>query len=160
MYLPGDLVLADRGFNIHDSIGLMCAEVKFPASTRGKKQLSKMEVDTSRQLARVWIQVERVTGVVRLKYTTPQSTLPVNFVMYNELESTSAIDKVVLFVVLHAMAANQFHLLTNLCFIKHCQCKTIYGFHEIDMHIVASIVFFFLLFSRQSGQYYYKYALQ
>ena len=53
--LPGYVVLADRGFNIHDSVGLMCAEVKLPAATRGKKQLSKMDVNTSRQLARVWI---------------------------------------------------------------------------------------------------------
>ena len=47
--LPGDVVLANRGFNIHNSVGLMCAEVKLPAC--GKKQLSKMDVDTSRQLA-------------------------------------------------------------------------------------------------------------
>ena len=43
--LPGDLILADRGFNIHDSAGLYCAQVKVPPYTRGKKQLSKAEVD-------------------------------------------------------------------------------------------------------------------
>ena len=89
-------MLADRGFNIHDSVGLMCAEVKLPASTRGKKQLSKMDVDKSRQLARVRIHVERVIGVVRQKYTILQSTLPVNFIMCCDSENTSAIDKVVL----------------------------------------------------------------
>ena len=94
--LPGDVVLADRGFNIQDSVGLMCAKVKLPASTRGKKQLSKMEVDTSCQLARVRIHIEQVIGVVRQKYTILQSTLPVNFIMCQENESTSAIDKVVL----------------------------------------------------------------
>ena len=36
---PGDLVLADRGFNIGDTVALMCAEVKIPAFTRGKSQL-------------------------------------------------------------------------------------------------------------------------
>ena len=40
-------MLADRGFNIHENAGLHCAEVKLPASTRGKKQLSKADVDTS-----------------------------------------------------------------------------------------------------------------
>lgn len=29
--LPGDLVLADHGFDIRDSVRLMCAEVKIPA---------------------------------------------------------------------------------------------------------------------------------
>ena len=93
--LPRDVVLVDRGFNIHDSIGLMCAEVKLPASTHGKKQLSKMDVDTPRQLARVRVHIERVIGVVR-QYTILQSTLPVNFIMCSEKESTSAIDKVIL----------------------------------------------------------------
>jgi hypothetical protein len=40
--LPGDIVLADRGFDIQDSVGLHCAEVKIPAFTRGKKQLSPL----------------------------------------------------------------------------------------------------------------------
>ena len=33
--LPGDLVLADRGFTVQDSVGVYCAEVKVPAFTRG-----------------------------------------------------------------------------------------------------------------------------
>jgi len=33
--LPGDLVLADRGFNVQDAIGLRCAEVKLPPFTKG-----------------------------------------------------------------------------------------------------------------------------
>ena len=42
--LPGDLVLADRGFTIQDSVGLHCAEVKTPPFTKGKKQLSRCEI--------------------------------------------------------------------------------------------------------------------
>ena len=34
--LLGDLVLADRGFTIQDSVGLHCAEVKTPPFTKGK----------------------------------------------------------------------------------------------------------------------------
>lgn len=37
--LPGDLVLADRGFTIKDQVGLYCARVETPAFSRGKKQL-------------------------------------------------------------------------------------------------------------------------
>ena len=65
--LPGDLILADQGFNIQDSAGLYCAEVKLPPFTRGKKQLSKAEVDVSRKLSHVRIHVERVIGLVRQK---------------------------------------------------------------------------------------------
>ena len=34
---PEDVILADRGFNIHDSVSLYCAKVKLPPFTRGKK---------------------------------------------------------------------------------------------------------------------------
>ena len=74
--LPGDLVLADRGFTIQDSVGMYCNEVKIPPFTREKRQLSKFEVDTSRQLSRVRIHVERVIGVLGQKYTILNSILP------------------------------------------------------------------------------------
>lgn len=57
---PGDLILADRGFNIHEAAGMFCAEVKIPPFTKGKKQLTPREIDRSRQLSRVRIHVERV----------------------------------------------------------------------------------------------------
>ena len=53
--LPGNLILADRGFDIHESANLFCAQVKIPPFTKGKNQLSKTEVDNSRQLSRVRI---------------------------------------------------------------------------------------------------------
>ena len=94
-FQPEDVILADTGFNIHDSAGMYCAEVKLPPFTRGKKQLSKKEVDVSWRLSRVRIHVERVIGVVRQKYTILQSTLPINFIMCSETKEISAIDKVV-----------------------------------------------------------------
>jgi hypothetical protein len=56
--LHGDLILADRGFTIHDAARLYWAEVKIPAFTKGKPQLSKQEVDTTCELAHVCIHVE------------------------------------------------------------------------------------------------------
>ena len=47
--VPGDLVLADRGFDISESVGLMCAEVKIPSFTKGKQQLSPMEVEGTKK---------------------------------------------------------------------------------------------------------------
>ena len=37
---PGDVILADRGFDIQESVGLFCSTIKIPAFTKGKKQLS------------------------------------------------------------------------------------------------------------------------
>jgi len=36
-------MLADRGFDIKDCVGLYCATVTLPAFTRGKKQLSGLK---------------------------------------------------------------------------------------------------------------------
>ena len=73
--LPGDVILAHRGFTIEQAAGVNCAEVKILSFTRGKKQLSKMKVDTTRQLAQVRIHVERVIGLVRQKYLISRLTI-------------------------------------------------------------------------------------
>ena len=92
---PGDQGLAERGFTVQDSIGLYCAEIKVPPFTKGKKQLSRCEVDKARQLSRVRIHVERVIGVLRQKYTILQSTLPINMIMCDDTTETSMIDRIV-----------------------------------------------------------------
>ncbi len=91
----GDLILADRGFTIHESAGLYCGEVKLPPFTRGKKQLSKAEVDVARDLSRVRIHVERVIGLIRQKYSILRSIQPVNFIMCGKDEDSSTLDKIV-----------------------------------------------------------------
>ena len=93
--LPGDLVLADRGFNVQDSASLFCAEVKLPPFTRGKKQLSQCEVDRARQFSRVRIHVERVIGLLRLKYKILGGTLPINLIKCSAGEEYSTIDRIV-----------------------------------------------------------------
>ncbi len=67
--LPGDVVLADRGFDIADSVGLMHARLNIPAFTKGKSQLSATEIEETRAIANVRIHVERVIGNVRQKYS-------------------------------------------------------------------------------------------
>ena len=47
------LILADRGFTIQNSASLYCAVVKLPPFTRGKKQLSRVEVDSARDFSRL-----------------------------------------------------------------------------------------------------------
>ena len=93
--LPGDIVLADRGFSIQDTVKqLYCAEVKLPPFTKGKRQLSAIEVESARRLSRVRIHVERVIGMLRQKYTILESTLPIAF-LSSKNNSTSQIDKIV-----------------------------------------------------------------
>ena len=46
--LPGDVILADRGFDIAESVGMMHAKLHIPAFTRGKQQLTALEVKDTR----------------------------------------------------------------------------------------------------------------
>ena len=78
--LPGDVVLADRGFDIADSVASMQATLHIPAFTRGKPQLSAKEVEETRRIANVRIHVERVIGLVCQKYPILRSTIPIHYV--------------------------------------------------------------------------------
>ena len=62
---PGDVILADRGFDI---MGFYCAQISIPAFTKGKKQLTGIEVEQTRRIANARIHVERVIGNIRKKY--------------------------------------------------------------------------------------------
>lgn len=93
--LPGDLVLADRGFDIHDSVGLYCARLKIPSFTKGKPQLSALDIETTRTIANVRIHVERVIGCVRQKYTIlGHSVIPIQYLMSNN-NQPCLLDKIV-----------------------------------------------------------------
>ena len=74
----GDVVMADRGFNIQDDLAVRGAELLIPAFTRQKKQLTNQEVETTRKLARLRIHVERVIGQLRKKYKILKNTLPIS----------------------------------------------------------------------------------
>ena len=93
--LPGGIILADRGFDIADSVGAMKAQLNIPAFTRGKNQLSALEIEETRTIANVRIHVERVIGNVRQKYPILQNTLPIHFVHKRVGEDTPLIDRIV-----------------------------------------------------------------
>lgn len=46
--LPRDMVMADRGFTIHESVMLKYAKLVIPAFTRGKTQLDQVDVEKTR----------------------------------------------------------------------------------------------------------------
>lgn len=73
---PHDVVLADRGFNVDDSIAYRGATLNIPSFTRGQSQLAPKEVESTRKLANVRIHVERVIGAVRQRYKILSATTP------------------------------------------------------------------------------------
>ncbi len=46
--VPGDLILADRGFDIRDTLGTYSSTLEMPAITRTKSQLSGIEVEQTK----------------------------------------------------------------------------------------------------------------
>ena len=92
--IPGDLILADRGFDIGDSVGLYNGELKIPAFTRGKKQLDPIDLENTRGLASVRIHVERVIGATRQKYTILGSTISSNLLEHDG-DDVMPLDKIV-----------------------------------------------------------------
>ncbi|XP_074550450.1 uncharacterized protein LOC141808040 [Halichoeres trimaculatus] len=92
---PGDIVLADRGFDIKESVALMGATLKIPAFTRGRSQLEAKDVEETRKLAHVRIHVERVIGCIRSKYTILNDTIRLGLVVPCEGEGMTLLDKIV-----------------------------------------------------------------
>ena len=90
------MILADRGFHILDSVGFYCSTFKIPAFTKGKKQLSNIEVEQTRNIANVCIHVERVIGNIRQKYSILSSTQPIDCVNSNNQVTT--LDKIVCYM--------------------------------------------------------------
>lgn len=76
--LPGNIALADWGFNIEESVGQLQARLRIPAFTKGKAQLSALEVENTCTIANVWIHIEYVIECVRQKYSILQGTLPLS----------------------------------------------------------------------------------
>uniref|UniRef100_A0A667X785 DDE Tnp4 domain-containing protein n=1 Tax=Myripristis murdjan TaxID=586833 RepID=A0A667X785_9TELE len=93
--LPADVVLADRGFLIRESVQSCQAELKMPAFTRRKKQLDPVDLESTRGLASLRIHIERVIGVLRQKYTVLQSTVPIIFTDIDRENDVTYLDKIV-----------------------------------------------------------------
>ena len=87
--------MADRGFDIAESVAMMQAQLHIPAFTKGKQQLSAAEVESTRKVANVRIQVERVIGCVRQKYSILHGIIPIDFVTQRMGEEIPAIDWIV-----------------------------------------------------------------
>lgn len=91
--LPGDMVLAHQGFDINESVGMMCAEVKIPAFTKG--QMDVKDVEEMREMAHLRFHVKRAISSVCNKYKILSGTIPLSMVQPREGEDVTFLDKVV-----------------------------------------------------------------
>ncbi|XP_011402769.2 PREDICTED: uncharacterized protein LOC100634182 [Amphimedon queenslandica] len=91
----GDVVLADRGFTISDDVGLVGAKLEIPAFTRGKGQLSQRDVEMTKNLSHVRVHVERVIGLLKMKYKILKGTLPICILKHKSDSNVANIDKIV-----------------------------------------------------------------
>ena len=94
---PGDVVLADRGFDVVDSVALHGATLDIPAFTRGHEQLAPVDVEATRKIANVRIHVERIIGSVRQRFQILSATgvLQKEFVSHRTQNGTLMLDSIV-----------------------------------------------------------------
>ena len=93
--VPGDIIMADRGFNIADDVAFYHAKLVIPDFTKGRKQLHPLEVENTRKIASVRIHVERVIGLVVRKFRVFDGEIPLEFLKLKQGETTPTVDKIV-----------------------------------------------------------------
>ena len=91
--IHGDLVLADRGFDIAEDLGLRGTTLAIPAFTKGKLQLSQREVETSQTISNVRIHVERAIGQMKC-FKILQNTFPISLLKTSQENDFTTIDKI------------------------------------------------------------------
>lgn len=90
----GDLIMADRGFHIAELLALRGASVIIPASTCGKPQPSQKDVEMSRRISRVRIQVERTINQLK-RFRILQNTIPITPLKKGDM-GRATVDKVLI----------------------------------------------------------------
>ena len=75
-----------------EDIAIHGAKLQIPSFTRGKKQLTQEEVETSKELSHVRIHVERVIGALKNRYTILKGPLPVKILKHTDDKDVANID--------------------------------------------------------------------
>ena len=152
--LPGDLVLADRGFTIAESLMFQQAQLAIPAFTKGKDQLDPVDVEKTRGIANVRIHVERVIGLLRRKYSILSGILPIDFSVISNTngsqeEATPMIDRIINVSAAYLLICAQTlcHLINWQRKVKGAwsappppspfQCSQYYGNHIMEQNYIA-----------------------
>lgn len=94
--LVGDIVMADRGFLIEDSLEKIHAHLKIPAFTRSLDQLHPIDVEKTRKIAHIRIHVERKIGETKQKFLFLDGKLPISMISkYTSLCDVPVIDQAI-----------------------------------------------------------------
>lgn len=93
--LPGDVVLADRGFTISESVGFHCATLKTPAFTKGLPQLHPCTIEETRKIASVRIHVERIIGLTHSKFKILNGPIQIT-TLKKQYDETCLLDSIVI----------------------------------------------------------------
>ena len=91
--IPGDQVLADRGFLVGELIALTGAELVTPAFKGRRQQLTQLEVENSRRVSNVRIHVERVIGNLKRLFSILEGVVSINQLRKDE-DGFAFIDKI------------------------------------------------------------------
>ena len=92
----GDLVMADRGFTVHNAVTLRNVNLAVPSFLGKQTQLSNVEVEYSRGLARIRIHVERIIGATKQRFTVLEGPLHRETLSVLKGEDSAIIDKIVM----------------------------------------------------------------
>lgn len=92
--VPGDMVMADRGFCIEDLLAPINCSLAIPSFTKGKTQLSYEECKKSREIANLRIHVERVIGLIRNKFPILAGIISIDLLTVKEGDELPLIDKI------------------------------------------------------------------
>ena len=99
----GGTVMADRGFNIAETVGTYGARLEIPSFTKGKEQLRAEETESTRMIANVRIHVERVIENLRKNNSLLDQTLPIDFLINEKGKKVPTLDKLV-----HCLCYNKY----------------------------------------------------
>lgn len=95
----GDIIMCDRGFLIKNAVENVGASLQIPAFTKGKSQLHPLELESTRKIGSLRIHVERIIGLLRIKYTIlAKRKFPMSFVTKtsNNENDIAVIDQIIL----------------------------------------------------------------
>ena len=90
----GDVLLADWGFGVSDSVTIHYATKEIPISTWCKSQLNQKHMEISKKLSQVRIHVEQVIGLLKNKYALLQGGLPISMLKHKDDWHVCNIDRI------------------------------------------------------------------